>query len=279
MQVEDLSLKHQNLLEPMFYNLGSNIDLFNFANLFLYRNIYKPSVVKTSKYFIKGISRANKSFIFPLLPWRLVDPIDISFMLDHAEMIFPVDSNALKYFPENQFQHEYFEENSDYLYLMQSLIEFKGPHLVGQRNQALYFLDNYDTRFESIGSSNMNDVKKVLINWSHDLDKDVPQNLEALDLFNDLKLSGLIVYADGQPVSYIYGQPLNQETFLALAIKADRSFKGVYPYTYQLCAKEMKNYKFLNVEPDMGIEALKKSKRSYSPYEMVKKWQVQVVDK
>jgi hypothetical protein len=279
MQLEDLSIKHKNLLEPMFYNLGSNIDLFNFANLFLYRNVDKTTLVKTSKYFIKGISDDNKSFIFPLEPWRLVDQSDISFMLDQAEMIYPVDTYALKYFPEDRFQYEYFDESSDYLYLTQSFIDYKGPHLFAQRSQTLYFLDNYDIHFDSICSSNIDDAKKILMNWSHDLDKDVPQNLEALDYLNELNLSGFIIYIDSKPVSYIFGQPLNQETFLVLFIKADRSFKGIYPYTYQLLAKQMKKYKFLNLEPDLGIESLKKSKRSYTPYEMVKKWRIQVIDK
>lgn len=277
MQIEDLSLNHQQLLEPKLKVLGSNISDFNFANLYIYRKTYQTKVIKTDKFFIKSIYHDNTSCIFPIESWSNISNRDISFMFEQANTIFPVDNKDIIYFSGNNFKKEFNRNDSDYLYEKTNFELFKGGHLSGQRNLSQHFIDFYDPSFKPLNCNNLHEALKVLKGWSKNNDKDFLENIEAFEHFEKLGLEGVIVFVDSKPVSYIFGSLLNEETFLVISIKGDTQFKGIYPYTYHILATQLPLYKFINLDQDLGLLNLRKAKLSYKPIELIKKWRIQTI--
>jgi hypothetical protein len=277
MQIEALGLQHEQILEPKLKLLGSNISAFNFANLFLFRKSDKTQVLKTSKYFIKGIFKTQSSFIFPLDPWETLTKDDIEFVLSQADYIYPVDKKDLYLFSDQRFKKIFDRDKCDYLYTKDTFESYKGSHLHGQRNLSLHFQEEYDPEFEPLQLRNFKDAQFILEEWVKKGYGDYLENKEAFENYEALNLKGFIIYVDKVPVSYIFGSPINENTFLILSIKGDTKFKGIYPYTYQLLATHLPNYQFLNLDQDLGIEKLREAKLSYKPIEIIQKWEIQAI--
>jgi hypothetical protein len=273
MSIIDLSLHSKSLVEPKLIALGSNNASFNFTNLFLFRKKEKIKILQGQKSYITGNNYDEISFIFPLDGFDSIDQAEIDFMLKHAEMIFPVEEKFLKYF-DDRYQKINKDEDNDYIYNIDTFINYSGNQLDSKRNQCNYFRDNFDYECIPIGIENLIDAKKILLNWANGEKKDVDENLEAFANFSSLPIRGMIVYVDKIPEAYIFGTSLNQDTFAVLSIKGNKAFKGIYPFIYQKFLSTLKHVKWVNLESDLGISQLKKSKESYHPSELLKKWRI-----
>ena len=68
-------------------------------------------------------------------------------------------------------------------------------------------------------------------------------------------------------------QRLNPDTLVMHVLKADPNIDGLYQVMLQeFLAHEGADFNYVNLEQDLGIEGLRKSKQSYHPVEMVKKY-------
>ena len=104
---------------------------------------------------------------------------------------------------------------------------------------------------------------------------DYHQCLEALECREQLNLSNFIVFADDEPAGFILGEPLNDETYTIHFAKADTKFKGVYQYMFSQFARDCcPDYRYMNMEQDMGSEGLRKTKISYRPDLMAHKYRI-----
>ena len=97
----------------------------------------------------------------------------------------------------------------------------------------------------------------------------------ALDKFIELALWGTIYYIENQPAGFIIGEPLNADTFVLHFAKASTKYHGIYEFMFSDTAKKlMAEYKYLNLEEDMGNKNLRKTKMSYGPEKLLKKYHV-----
>ena len=89
---------------------------------------------------------------------------------------------------------------------------------------------------------------------------------EALRFMEPLGLTGRIVYDESNPVAMTIGEWLHPQMYVIHFAKALTDYKGVYQYLYEDTALHL-NFKtqFINLEQDLGIEGIHKSKESYDP--------------
>ena len=85
---------------------------------------------------------------------------------------------------------------------------------------------------------------------------------------------GAVAELDGKVEGFIYGCPLNDDTFDASVGKVNRrQWKDLYPLLYREFARRCaKGYRWLNWEEDLGSEGLRKMKLSYRPDHLIEKY-------
>ena len=93
----------------------------------------------------------------------------------------------------------------------------------------------------------------------------------ALDAFDALGLEGLVLFANGRLAGFSVFDRLNQNTADVHFEKYDPLIKGsAQAINWETARLLQGRYEYINREQDVGIEGLRKSKRSYCPAFTVK---------
>ncbi|MBQ7784054.1 MAG: DUF2156 domain-containing protein [Oscillospiraceae bacterium] len=94
--------------------------------------------------------------------------------------------------------------------------------------------------------------------------------------FGQLGLCGGVLRVDGKLAAFTIGERINSDTLGVHIEKADTDIAGAYPAINQFfSASAGKDYAYINREEDLGIEGLRKAKRSYYPAFMIEKHIIQ----
>ena len=121
---------------------------------------------------------------------------------------------------------------------------------------------------------------RVLQEWQNNSrtasDKtDFEQCSDALHKISELALWGTIYYIENKPAGFIIGEALNTDTFCLHFAKASKNYHGIYEFMFNDTAKRLQSqYKYLNLEEDMGNKNLRRTKDSYGPELLLKKYRV-----
>ena len=93
--------------------------------------------------------------------------------------------------------------------------------------------------------------------------------------FNELGLTGGVIRIGGDVAAFTIGEKLNNETFCVHIEKADTQYNGIYVGINNSFARAAAaGYKYINREEDLGLEGLRRSKQSYHPAFLLKKYTV-----
>lgn len=169
----------------------------------------------------------------------------------------------------------------DYVYLRTDLAELKGKKFQPKRNHVNKFYKTY-TNYEymPITTDRINECLKLEEEWCKANDCG-PQNglgnerkslTYALNHFEELGLSGGILYVNDKIAAFTFGMPINQQTFGVHVEKADTQIEGAYNVINQEFARHIpEQYIYLNREEDLGLEGLRKAKLSYQPAILLEK--------
>lgn len=137
-----------------------------------------------------------------------------------------------------------------------------------KRNFISRFEKSYDWSYEGITSENLNLCRGISKRWSDAhgyVDEEIALNC-AFDNFEELGLLGGILYANHVPIAFTIGEKLNDEVFDVHFEKALSEYVGAFAMIRnQFVKNELVEYKFVNLEEDLGIEGLRKAKLSYHP--------------
>jgi hypothetical protein len=93
--------------------------------------------------------------------------------------------------------------------------------------------------------------------------------------FDELEMEGLTLLCGDQVVAFTFGSRLSRNTFDVQFEKARHDVNGAYTainyYFARYIREKYPEILFLDREEDMGIEGLRRAKRSYRPHHMVEK--------
>jgi hypothetical protein len=171
----------------------------------------------------------------------------------------------------------------DYVYDINNLADLKGRKYHKKRNHLYHFQKaNPDYTIEPINAENLQSVKTLVDGWyavkddgtgSFDYEKQVFD--KAMANYDGLELIGLVLKVNGQAVAVTFASPFTDGVLDVHFEKALADVDGAYTaINYEFARYVRENYphiKFLDREEDMGIEGLRKAKRSYYPsYQIVK---------
>lgn len=287
---KEISLEDKAIIDSYFCAKNYENSEYTFTNLFMWAPHYnfKYAIIKDHLCII-GSYRNLYPFAFS--PWSIGDT--------DYERIIPVLADVmaksdlpfvLKYISEdikNEIEKAVpdrfiFREdrcNFDYIYLTKDLIKLKGNRYHQKRNHINKFINSYDYEYEEINDKNIEDCIMLEMDWhaKRNNNKKMPEEHDAINLvltnYKALRLKGAALRVNGKIQAFTVGGLLNPNMAVIHIEKANVDYNGIYAMiNQQFAANAWSNVKYINREEDMGIPGLRKSKLSYHPYKMGKKY-------
>ena len=176
----------------------------------------------------------------------------------------------------------------DYVYSRESLATLKGKKLHGKRNHINKFLSKYpDYEYRKLDPSMASDCIALYDQWMTEKDGETAESLQneklsvelALNNMETLGLTGGAIYIEGKLCAFTVGERLHPHMQLIHIEKADTNYEGIFPMiNQQYILHECEEVELINREEDMGIEGMRKAKRSYHPLKMIEKHLISLRD-
>lgn len=186
-----------------------------------------------------------------------------------------------KHFPD-MFNFKTDIDASDYVYNIDDLINLPGSKYHAKRNHINKFKSLYDFKYHRMTPDFREDCRLMFNHWcesKRDLIDNIDEQLAAvnrlLDNWENLDIVGGCITVDGQMVAFSFGEVLSRkESIVVIHLEhADVDFQGSFPMiNQQFLEHEWNGFRFVNREEDMGLEGLRKAKKSYHPILMTEKY-------
>jgi len=282
MHVEEIDLRHGTAIRGSFRSLKTPVSDFSFANVYLFREKCRYRFIRNSEPVIACTMDEGEPCWMPLRDLRLLQKKDVLRLMKDHGVLFPVPEEWIDIFRDDAFSVSCRESEMDYLYRMETMATFKGGRLNRKRNRLKQFLSLYEHDSALLTADRMDDARRVLDAWQAESnlsreETDYGPCLEALSLMDRLDLLGMIYYVERVPAGFLIGESLCDRTFVIHFAKGIKSYKGLYEYMFNDGAKRLiSRYDYLNLEEDLGQEALRVTKSSYGPDRMVRKFRVRL---
>ena len=208
---------------------------------------------------------------------------------------FKITGNPPKIRLHGQYQKEFVEKHfpdtfhfktdidaADYVYNIDDLINLPGSKYHAKRNHINKFKSLYDFKYHRMTPDFREDCRLMFNRWcesKRDVIDNIDEQLAAvnrlLDNWENLDVVGGCITVDGQMVAFSFGEVLShKESIVVIHLEhADVDFQGSFPMiNQQFLEHEWSGFRFVNREEDMGLEGLRKAKKSYYPIFMTEKY-------
>ncbi len=168
---------------------------------------------------------------------------------------------------------------SDYVYNIEDLINLSGKKYHSKKNHLNSFKKTYDYKYEAMTAQNALDCIKAYDGWyTNDADdamltyeKEAIEDI--LTNFKHLEFYGGVLYANGEICAFTVSEQLTTDMAVIHIEKANTAFNGAYAAINQMHLENTWSHlTFVNREEDLGLEGLKKAKKSYRPCRMIDKY-------
>ncbi|MCB1135162.1 MAG: DUF2156 domain-containing protein [Chlamydiia bacterium] len=282
MQREPIQLKHKELLNPLFERLEPELRDFNFSDAFLYRmldrGINDVIFADSDNVFLSGRNRAGERFIVPTRPPQEINWQHLEDLLNEHDFAYPLPTTWVPAYQAQGFVCSSNRADSDYILSREKIATFSGRKLQGKRNLVTQFLSSHSHESRDYAEADRKAAEALFLEWQRattlpDAETDYFPALDLLLNYSALGCYGRVTYVDGILASVAIGEALNEQMWLVHCLKADVRFKGVYQHAYQDYAQHIPpKFEWINIEEDIGMDNLRKSKSSYQPVRLVEKF-------
>ena len=90
-----------------------------------------------------------------------------------------------------------------------------------------------------------------------------------LEHYKQLDVTGMLVRVHGQIKGLSFGFALNKDTFCIIYEITDLSIKGLAQFIFREFCAQLKDFRYINIMDDSGLDNLKKVKLSYHPVKLI----------
>lgn len=278
------------------YNKYRALDATNasegvFSTLFIWNRYYNLEIAENGEFlFIRfNIKGKKPSYLFPIGKGDLKRSVNelsqyaqsrnesVRFRLVSME-----NAEKLKKMYGKRFSFTEVRDCFDYVYLTEKMISLPGKKLHSKRNHLNYFFENYDYEYIKVTEPSLLEqcAQKAYL-WIEAKEKNKnPYELGAMhsyfDNFFKFNQKGAVIKINGEIVAMSFGERLNTDMAVIQIELADENYRGAYQAINKLfCENEWKTCKYVNREEDMGIEGLRRAKKSYQPEFLVEKFSIE----
>ena len=191
-----------------------------------------------------------------------------------------VEEKELPFYKE--LGYIYKEKPGDYLCSRRDLVQLKGNRFKSKRACVNYFIKHYKFKYLTFDLKYKRACLKLYDQWAAarkitNKDKVYQGMLEdsrnCLKILMDdcryLDVIARVVLIDKELKAFTFGFKLNKDTFCILYEITDLTIKGLSQFIFRKFCAELKDYKYINIMDDSGLENLKKVKLSYYPLKVI----------
>lgn len=252
---------------------------YSFANLFMWGDIFRTSwLFHDERFWIYNgyddlmLMPVGKALSLP----ELVAVSDMLRREGKSGNFVLVDQDFVKANVDlaDIFNVELDLDNGDYIYSSQKLVDLPGNKLHKKRNLINQFLAVYpDFVSQPLQPSDLDACLELSEKWCRqrtckelDFDHETSALKRALHNFRELELQGLKISHGGVLFAFSIFSRLSSNMADVHFEKFDPEIKGSGQVINWETAKNLYvKYKYINREQDLGIEGLRRAKKSYSP--------------
>lgn len=244
--------------------------------------------------FIKGVTEDDTSlpaFSLPVGALPLDESVDLIKRYCHRHGIRPefsaVPEHSVEAFallsPKSILP---LEDWGDYLYDIEPMATLAGKKMSKKRNHVNRFMaENPDAETVDLTADNVDEVMDFMDVYDSEADgapmeiaeSRLTRRMLSLIKEGDTHLEGVILRAGGRTAGFSVGD-IKGDTLFVHIEKATRTLTGSYETVARAFAARMSEkhpeLRFVNREDDGGDEGLRKSKLSYHPVEVLKKFNI-----
>lgn len=265
---------------------------YTFTNLFMWKRKYdtKWTVSHNCLVVILELAPGKLMALQPVGPGNKTEALNFLCRVLESQDLNPLIGRVTDDFVDMFVDGSRFDlmedpDNSDYVYLAEKLIKLSGNKYHRKKNHLNRFIKNFDFQYRNFSPELIDSVLSLQEAWCEFKDCYEDDNLfhedravyDALTHYQTLGFTGGAILIEGQVQAFSFGEMLNTDTAVIHIEKANPEIDGLYTVINQrFCAAAWTNAKFVNREQDLGLEGLRKAKRSYYPHHMVNKWIVQM---
>lgn len=265
---------------------------YTFANNFIWRKVYQAEVAQIDGCGVIRFRQDGKfRYSYPIGTGDKKAVIEKLLFLCHREnqtlTLCPLEEKDKKelqaWFP-GKFLIRGERDDYDYIYSREKLTTLAGKKMHGKRNHIARFKDGGDWSYEPMTAENLEECRAMTYTWirmrsekwNEEMEQEIGVLHEAFDHMEELGLTGGVLRKSGDIVAFTMGEPLNDEIFVVHFEKAYPEMQGAYPMiNQQFVIHACQDYNYINREEDTGDLGLRKSKLSYYPEILLKKYVAQ----
>ncbi len=290
-----VSIEAMDEIIPYLKQEKSRTTDFSYGGLLMWVDYFKYEYcIFNDTLFIKGLVEDNTSlpaFSLPIGKMSIID--SISLLQEYCseksiKLVFSaVPSIYLDKFKEfGVSEITELTDWSDYLYDIELLSTFKGKKMSKKRNHVNQFMAAHpNVQVEDLTRLNVGEAIKFMDIYDSEADGAPMELIESalthkmLEIFKakETEFEGILLRSNGEVIGFSLGDVKGDTLFVHIE-KASRKFNGSYEMVCREFTKRMlekyPHLKFVNREDDGGDEGLRKSKMSYQPIDLLKKYNV-----
>ena len=190
--------------------------------------------------------------------------------------------NLIKQAFPDMFKFEKETDSFDYVYSIDDLINLPGGKYHAKRNHINKFKSLYNYEYHTMTPEFREDCREMFARWCEskkdsitNIDEQLQTVNRLLDNWENLDIVGGCLMVDGKMVAFSFGEVLcYPESIVVIHLEhADTDYQGSFPMiNQQFLEHQWSDFKLVNREEDMGLEGLRKAKKSYYPVLMTEKY-------
>lgn len=174
------------------------------------------------------------------------------------------------------------EKSLDYLCRRAELAHLKGDKFKSKRASCNYFLKHNDFEYLPYSAKHKDGCLWLYDYWmqqraSNNSDRlyqgMMQDSLKSFQVllgnFSKLDYVGRVVLVAQELRAFTFGYRINKDNFCILYEITDLTVKGLAQFIFREFCSELKDYTYINIMDDSGLESLKKVKMSYHPARLV----------
>ena len=142
--------------------------------------------------------------------------------------------------------------------------------------RGIRFKTAYENRwsYEDMTKDNIKDAFAFHVHWCNlngcaherDFEGETCAIVQALHNFDYLNLRGGLLRLDGEVIAFTFGCKATPDMYVVQIEKADHTIQGAYQMiNQQFVQRNCTDVMYVNREEDLGLEGLRKAKKSYYP--------------
>jgi hypothetical protein len=264
------------------------ISELTFTNIYSWKELYHPQISFWDNFIILCSDCVRERKFFVPIGGGDIKALMKRILKAKKSIFFRVPEVVKSLFENSPlYQFEFDADNSDYLFRASDLIGLPGKKYDGKRNLIKKFKTFFNYEYVKLDSSHVGECFQFEEEWCSIKHCDSVEGLfrerqairEMLVHCAEFDLTAGAIRVEGKICALAVAQRLNRDTLVLHVLKANPALAGLYQVICnEFLAKEAREYEFVNMEQDLGVEGLRKSKLSYHPIEMIKKYTVSSVD-